>query len=95
MPASTQYPLPPSLFDRWGDEGRTLDPTEAPEGYVAVRKATAAPADGSNICRACDWRPHCTGKVRCMAYTVIETGTGRELKRKDGCSVVFKKKETP
>lgn len=36
-----------------------LNPQEAPAGLVAVLKSEAKPSDGSNICRACDWRPQC------------------------------------
>ena len=71
----------------------TLDPDEAPPGYHALLKADAKPADGGNICRACDWRPECDGFAhRCMPYAVISIRDGRELKRQDGCSVVFKRK---
>jgi hypothetical protein len=69
-----------------------LDPGEAPAGYFAVLKADAKPSDGGNICRACDWRPECDGFAhRCMSYVVISRD-GIELKRRDGCSVVFKRK---
>jgi len=74
-----------------------LDPTEAPEGYVAVLKADARPRDGGNICRACDWRPRCQDPAtnfgdhrnRCMDFAVSDGG--RMLRRHDGCSVVFKR----
>ncbi len=70
-----------------------LDPNEAPSGYYAVLKADARPSDGGNICRACDWRPDCDGLLqRCMSYSVISSRDGSELKRRDGCSVVFKRK---
>lgn len=68
-----------------------LDATDAPPGFYAVLKDNAAPKDGSNICRACDWRPDCSGdQYRCMPYE-IETPDGRTLKREDACSVVFKR----
>lgn len=67
-----------------------LDPKEAPNGYFAVLKSDVKTAKLGNICRACDWRPNCDGLVRCMSYTVIRPD-GTELKRNDGCSVVFKK----
>lgn len=68
-----------------------LNPNDAPPGYYAVLKDVAKPKDGSNICRACDWRPDCSGeKYRCMQYEVV-TPDGRTLKRADGCSVVFKR----
>lgn len=74
-----------------------LDPNEAPEGYYAVLKDKAKPTDDGNICRACDWRKECqkkdtdfsTHNHRCMSYAVVGKD-GRELKRNDGCSVVFK-----
>jgi uncharacterized C2H2 Zn-finger protein len=70
-----------------------LDPNEAPAGYFAALKADAKPSDGGNICRACDWRPECSGLThRCMSYAVISSRDGSELKRRDGCSVVFKRK---
>ncbi|MBT9137498.1 MAG: hypothetical protein DDT31_00029 [Syntrophomonadaceae bacterium] len=70
-----------------------LDRTDAPAGYYAVFKSDAKPLDGGNICRACDWRPECDGfKNRCMSYTVVSSRDGSELGRRDGCSVVFKRK---
>ncbi|HJR14209.1 MAG TPA: hypothetical protein VJ833_09965 [Rhodanobacteraceae bacterium] len=76
-----------------------LDPNEAPPGYYAALKDDAKPKDGGNICRACDWRPECQKpetdftrhEHRCMSYTVISAQNGRELKRNDRCSVVFKR----
>lgn len=76
-----------------------LDPTEAPAGYFAVLKATVATSKLGNICRACDWRPECQNPEtdfslhnhRCMGYPVISRNEGREIKRNDGCSVVFKR----
>jgi hypothetical protein len=69
-----------------------LNQGEAPPGYYAVLKSEAKPRDGSNICRACDWRSECSGeKYRCMPFEVV-TPDGRILKREDQCSVVFKKK---
>lgn len=75
-----------------------LNPREAPEGFVAVMKAAVATQALGNICRACDWRPECqkpttdftVSRHRCMPYAVTSSD-GRELKRQDGCSVVFKK----
>ena len=69
-----------------------LDPNEAPEGFVAVLKSDVVTDRLGNICRACDWRSECNGfEYRCMPYTVICSQDGRELKRQDGCSVVFKR----
>lgn len=77
----------------------TLDPSEAPAGYVAVLKSDVATLTLGNICRACDWRPECqkpgtdftVSHHRCMSYTVTSSRDGRDLKRQDGCSVVFKR----
>lgn len=71
------------LFD-----GVRHDPRLAPAGYFAVLKAEAKPADGSNICRACDWRSECQKpetdftqtRHRCMPWA-----------REDGSSVLFKR----
>ena len=69
-----------------------LDPDEAPAGFVAVLKSDVVTADLGNICRACDWRSDCNGFAnRCMSYTVVSSNR-RELKRFDGCSVVFKRR---
>jgi hypothetical protein len=77
----------------------TLNPHEAPDGYVAVLKCAAKPNDGSNICRACDWRPVCQKpdtdfqrhNHRCMDYPITSPLTGQVINREDGCSVVFKR----
>lgn len=74
------------------DDPLAVDPNEAPPGHYAIAKSKSKPSDGSNICRSCDWRPQCNGRdYRCTSYQ-IETDDGQLLKRKDGCSVVFKKK---
>lgn len=71
-----------------------LDPHEAPPGFYAVLKSEVATPQLGNICRACDWRQECDGFAhRCMSYTVISSRDGSELKRRDGCSVVFKRKQ--
>lgn len=75
--------MQPDLF-----EGVRHDPQAAPAGYFAVLKAEAKPKDGSNICRACDWRPECQKPTtdfvrqdhRCMPWA-----------RDDGSSVLFKR----
>lgn len=73
-----------------------LDPNEAPEGFIAVLKSDVATDSLGNICRVCDWRSACNGfEHRCMSYTVISSKDGRELKRRDGCSVVFKRRVSP
>lgn len=74
------------------------DPTEAPAGYYAVPKAQAKPADDSNICGACDWRPKCqdpstdmlTHGHRCMSYPIRADRDGKTYQRNDRASVVFK-----
>ena len=77
-------------------EHEKLNPNEAPLGFVAVLKSDVVTADLGNICRACDWRSECNGlEYRCMAYTVVSNSDGRELKRLDGCSVVFKRCSKP
>lgn len=71
------------LFD-----GVRHDPKLSPTGYFAALKAEAKPKDGSNICRACDWRPECQKpetdftqtRHRCMPWA-----------RDDGSSVLFKR----
>jgi len=69
-----------------------LNRNDAPPGYYAISKAEAKPRDGSNICRACDWRQDCSGeKYRCMPFEII-THDGRTMKREDGHSVLFKRK---
>lgn len=81
---------------------KILDVNEAPNGYIAVLKSDTRYVNrNQNICRSCDWRPQCNDPAsdltvnyhRCMSYTVITTD-GREIKRNDGCSVVFKKRPT-
>ena len=72
-----------------------LDPDEAPAGFVAVLKSDVVTAGLGNICRACDWRSDCNGfENRCMPYTVVSSRDGRDLKRLDGCSVVFKRRSS-
>jgi hypothetical protein len=78
----------------------TLDPKEAPAGFYAVLKSEAKPSDGSNICRACDWRHECQNHEtdllafghRCMSDAVVAIKDGKTYQRADGCSVLFKKK---
>ena len=72
-----------------------LDPEEAPPGFIAVLKSDVVTHGLGNICRACDWRSDCNGfEHRCMPYTVVSSRDGRELKRLDGCSVVFKRRSS-
>ena len=65
---------------------KTLNPNEAPKEYEPALKNDVKTAELGNICRACDWRQDCEGKVRCISYE-LQNG----MKRKDDCSVVSKK----
>lgn len=77
-----------TLFDDAPPNG--INPQEAPPGYYAVLKSDVASDALGNICRACDWRPECSGGTyRCMPYELANS-----LKRLDGCSVVFKRTTT-
>lgn len=75
----------------------SVDPDEAPEGYYATLKVNY----GENICRQCDWRPVCQQpdtdfkrhNHRCMSFAIV-TDDGEIIARKDGCSVVFKRRDT-
>lgn len=77
-----------------------VDKNEAPDGFYAVRKPESVHGITPNICTFCDWRKQCNDKEtdfslskhRCMAYAVV-TRTGKEIRRQDGCSVIFKKIE--
>lgn len=63
----------------------TLNPNEAPAGYVASLKP-AYRHEAGNICRQCDWRKTCQDPAtdfnapghRCMSYS-----------RQDGVGVIF------
>lgn len=74
-----------------------IDPKEAPDGYYAVPKERQT--DGGNICRGCDWRTECQKpdtdftmhNRRCMSYPIASAIDGREIKRNDECSVMFKR----
>ena len=59
-----------------------VDEKEAPKGYIPVLKSSVV-KDNSNVCNYCDWRTDfsiSSSVCSCMSD-----------KRKDGCSVVFKK----
>ena len=85
------------------DPTHTHDVTEAPAGFFAVLKATAAPRDGSNICRACDWRSACQDPGtdllapghRCMSGPVVALRDGKTYQRLDRASVLFKRQPSP
>lgn len=79
------------------------NPDEAPKGYYAVLKPAMRinchdKTLQGNICKQCDWRAICqepgTDFVayghRCMSTTVIHKG--KEYRRADGCSVIFKRR---
>ena len=76
-----------------------LNSNEAPVGYYAVLKYSSEKI--GNICKECDWRKECqnpktdfeNSNHRCMSDGVISKKTGQIIKRKDGCSVMFIKKE--
>jgi hypothetical protein len=76
------------------------DRNEAPAGYYAVLKSVAKPKDGGNICRACDWRKTCQAAGtdffapghRCMSTPVVAFRDGKTYARRDGASVLFKRK---
>lgn len=75
-----------------------MNSLEAPEGYRAVLKSSIH-TNGKNLCSFCDWRKECQKPEtdftihnhRCMDYAVTHTETGAEVKRNDGCSVLFKR----
>lgn len=68
-----------------------INAREAPPGYYAVLKSEIRRQNPEgNLCRHCDWRPCCDGEYMCMDYTII-TREGKERRRADGCSVLFKK----
>ena len=80
-------------------EKAVLDPNEAPEGFIAVLKHDARQGN-EDVCNSCDWRNQCedpNSKIdlpshRCMATALNDPKTGRQIRRADGCSVVFKRK---
>lgn len=75
-----------------------VNPSEAPDGYIAVLKSEVKRGT-ENICNFCDWRPECQNRstdfdnpsLRCMPDPMISSKSGKEIKRQDNCSVVFKK----
>ena len=83
-----------------GEAPRGVDQDEAPEGYYAELKPPHIWGVSKNVCEQCDWRNTCLEgfdprdhKNRCMPDPVIVEATGEKVCRKDGCSVVFKKRE--
>lgn len=74
-----------------------MNPMEAPSGYRAVLKSSIN-NNGKNLCGFCDWRKECQNEEtdfqlnnhRCMPYPITSFKTGLEIKRNDGCSVLFK-----
>ena len=75
-----------------------MDAKEAPIGFYAELKSELPKGKG-NLCIFCDWRELCQSPEtdfedsnnRCMSFPVVSAKTGREIARKDGCSVVFKR----
>lgn len=77
-------------FDRDG-----VDKNDAPVGFFATLKVYR----GYNICRDCDARKLCKGNKddwclenRCMSYDIVAAKDGKTYGRKDGKSVIFKKR---
>jgi len=78
--------------------GPRINPKDAPRGYYAVLKSEGKPEDGSNICRACDWRSYCpSGPINempcghnCRGYDLVG-GDGKIYVRADRCNVLFKR----
>lgn len=81
----------------------TLNPNEAPLGFVAILKSEIPERTGDNanknFCGFCDWRKQCNDpdtdltihRHRCMSSIMTVTETGKKVRRRDGCSVVFKR----
>ena len=75
-----------------------VDKLEAPKGFYAVRKPAVC-EHTPNPCRVCDWRNTCRDKDtdftdsnhRCMSFPVFNEKLGKEVCRKDGQSVIFKR----
>lgn len=74
-----------------------INKNEAPDGFIAISKKEATTP---NVCNSCDAKPLCQKdendwclKNRCMDYTIIAFKDGKEYKRQDGQSIIFKKYE--
>jgi hypothetical protein len=72
-----------------------VDINDAPVGFFAELKQWK----GYNICRDCDARKLCQEnkddwclKNRCMSYDIVSEKDGKTYGRKDGKSVIFKKR---
>lgn len=74
-----------------------VDPTEAPEGYIAVLKSQFHRPDGyPNLCSFCDYRIRCSERNADGKLWNCFPGDNRPevfARRKDNCSVVFKLKK--
>lgn len=74
-----------------------VNSNEAPRGFYAVSKPSSSSV--GNVCAHCDWRSECnSGKAdfedpnnRCMSEPVISRLSGKEISRRDGQSVIFKR----
>ncbi len=68
-----------------------VDINEAPNGYYAVKKPEWKNGITKNYCKSCDWRKDCDGFVmKCHGGSVGQDGAPP---RKDGESVIFKRKQ--
>lgn len=80
--------------------GHTCDPTEAPYGFIAEVKPSAA--SRGNVCAQCDWRRECQDPKtnllqyghRCMSVAVVASADGQTYRRRDRCGVIFKRRVT-
>lgn len=82
-------------------EGTLCNPDEAPAGFYAVLKpaSSATGPNSRNLCEQCEWRKQCNDPAtdllayghRCMSYAVAATRDGQTYRRKDKCSVLFKR----
>lgn len=91
---------PPGLVS--ASDRETCDPAEAPAGFYAVPKPehTSTGPNAGNICRQCDWRSECQKPTtdllayghRCMSNAVHAVRDGLTYRRRDQCSVIFKRR---
>ncbi len=77
----------------------SINEHEAPAGFYAVLKSSL-PKNKGNLCSFCDWRKTCQdphadfedSNNRCMGYPITSEKTEKVIVRKDGCSVIFKRR---
>jgi hypothetical protein len=74
-----------------------INKNEAPNGFIAISKEEAKTP---NVGNSCDAKSLCQKDEndwclynRCMNYPIIAFKDGKEYKREDGQSVIFKKHE--